>query len=88
MGSHLRAQKVLKAIIKYLGIEPSISDLGIELVNGRLFCMDTTNLNSDEKSGMKHLLQYAVPLAVWIGCGNYKVALYPVLVADAMLLAL
>ena len=42
-----------------------------------------------KKSGMKHLLQHAVPLAVWIGCGNYKVVLYPdVLAANAMLLAL
>ena len=91
MGSHLSAKNVLKAITKYL------SDLGIELVNGRFFCMGTTNVNSDEKSGMKCQLQYAVHLVVWIGCGNHKVALcfkhllqvYPdFLAADATLLAL
>ena len=47
--------------------------------------MDTTNVNSGEKSGMKRLLQHAV----WIGCGNYKVTLcFDVLPADATLLAL
>ena len=83
-------KRFLKAITKHL------SDLGIELVNGR-FCMDTTNVNSGGKSGTKHLLQHAIPCAVWIHCGNHKVALsfkhllqvYPdVLAADATLLAL
>ena len=83
-------KRFLKAITKHL------SDLGIELVNGR-FCMDTTNVNSGGKSGMKHLLQHAIPRAVWIDCGIHKVALsfkhllqvYPdVLAADATLLAL
>ena len=60
VGSHLSVQNILKAITKYL------SDLGIEPVNGRFFCMDTTNVNSGEKSGMKRLPQHAV----WIGCGN------------------
>ena len=91
MGSQLSAQNVLKAITKYL------SDLGIELVNGTFFCMDTTNVNFREKSGMKHLLQHVVPLAVWIGYGNHKVALcfkhllqvYPdILAADPTLLFL
>ena len=91
MASHLSAQNVLKAITKYL------SDLVIELVNGRFFCMDTTNGTSGEKSGMKRMLQHAVPLAVWIGCGNHKVTfcvkhllqVYPnVLAADGTLLAL
>ena len=33
------------------------------------------NVNFGEKRGMKRLLQHAVPFAVWIGCGNHKVAL-------------
>ena len=91
MGSHLNAQNVLKAITKYL------SDLGIELANDRFFCMDTTNMSSSKNSGMKRLLQHTISLAVWIGCGNHKVALcfkhllqvYPdVLTADATLLVL
>ena len=50
VSSHLRVQNVLKAIIK------SLSDLGIELVNGRFFCTDTTNVNSSQKTGIKRLL--------------------------------
>ena len=64
------------------------------MVNDRFFCMGTTKVNSGE---MKRLLQHAVLLAVWVGCGNHKVELcfknllqvYPdVLAEDAMLLAL
>ena len=59
--------------------------------------MDTTNVNSGEKSGLKRLLQHVVPIAAWTGCGNQKVALcfehllheFPsVADANAMLLAL
>ena len=91
VGNHLSAKNVLKAIPKYL------LDLRIELVNGRFFCMDTTNMNSGEKGVIKHLLQHAVPLALWTGCGNHKVALCfkhllqvspNVFAADATLLAL
>ena len=53
-----------------------MSDPGIELVNGRFFCMDSKNVNSGGKSRMKRLLQHAVPLAGWIGCGNRKVVLF------------
>ena len=53
-----------------------MSNPGIELVNGRFFCMDSKNVNSGGKSRMKCLLQHAVPLAVWIGCGNRKVVLF------------
>ena len=50
VSSHLSVQNVLKAITK------SLSDLGIELVNGRFFCTDTTNVNSSQKTGIKRLL--------------------------------
>ena len=59
--------------------------------------MDTTNVNSGEKAGLKRLLKHAVPLGCWIGCGNHKIALcfkhllgdFPVVFsADATLLCL
>ena len=37
--------------------------------------MDTTNVNSGEKKRSKRLLQHEVPLLVWIGCGNHRLAL-------------
>lgn len=37
--------------------------------------MDTTNVNSGERSGLKRLLKHAVPFGVWIGCENHKLAL-------------
>ena len=35
----------------------------------------TTNVNSGDQGGLKRLLKHAVPLSVWIGCGNHKLAL-------------
>ena len=37
--------------------------------------MDITNVNLGEKEHLKRLLQHKVPLLVWIGCGNQKLAL-------------
>ena len=36
--------------------------------------METTNVNSGEKSGLK-TFPNVVPIAAWIGCGHHKVAL-------------
>ena len=33
------------------------------------------DVNSGERSGVKRLLKHAVPLGVWIGCGNHKLVL-------------
>ena len=38
-------------------------------------CMDTTNINSGEKNGLKRYLERKVPLLKWIGCNNHKLAL-------------
>ena len=37
--------------------------------------MDTTNVNSGEKNGLKRHLEHKVPLLKWIGCNNHKLAL-------------
>ena len=37
--------------------------------------MDTTNVNSGEKGGLKHCLEGKVPLLPWVGCNSYKLAL-------------
>ena len=37
--------------------------------------MDTINVNSGEKKGLECLLQHELPLLVWIGCGNHRLAL-------------
>ena len=37
--------------------------------------MDTTNINSGAKNGLKRHLEYKVPLLKWIWCNNHKLAL-------------
>ena len=69
MGSHLSAPNIFGALNKYL------QEINISLCDGRLFCMDTTNVNSSEQSGLKQLLKHVVPLGNWVSCGNHKMAL-------------
>ena len=45
------------------------------LQKARFVCMDTTNVNSGEKKGLKRRLEHKVPLLKWIGCNNHKLAL-------------
>ena len=89
---HLSAANILVAFEQYF------EKLEIPLKNNAgFFMMDTTNVNSGERNGLKWLLKHLIPLASWIGCGNHKVALCfkhllpefeSVFSADAALLAL
>ena len=91
VGTDLSAANILKALQSYLEMQE------IPIDSSRFFMMDTTNVNSGEKGGLKRLLQHVIPIAAWIGCGNHEVALcfkhllneFPsVADADATLLAL
>ena len=59
--STLSPKNILSALENYL------QSLNISLLNVRFFCMDTSNVNSGDRSGLKRLLKHAVPLGVWIG---------------------
>ena len=47
----------------------------INLQQACFVCLDTTNVNSGEKSGLKRHLEHQVPLLKLIGCNNHKLAL-------------
>ena len=58
----LFSENIMKVLVEYFEqIEVSIS-------NSRFSCKDTANENSEEKR------QHEVPLSVWTGCENYKLA--------------
>ena len=70
VGTHLSATNILHAFERYF------EKLEVPFFrNARFFMMDTTNVNSGEKKGLKRLLKHLIPMASWIGCGNHKVAL-------------
>ena len=50
-------------------------DASINIKQARFACMDTTNVNSGKKGGLKRYLANEVPLLNWVGCGNHKLAL-------------
>ena len=47
----------------------------LNLQQARFVCMDTTNVNSGEKNGLKRYLEHKLSLLKWIGCNNHKLAL-------------
>ena len=36
--------------------------------------MDNTNVNSDSRGGFKRYILYEILMALWVGCGNHKLA--------------
>ena len=70
VGMHLSTANVLHAF------ESFFQKLEVPFKNdAKFFMMNTTNVSSSERKGLKQLLKHLIPLASWIRCGNHKVAL-------------
>ena len=69
VGAHLSEVNIMSAI------ENFFVKKDINLQQARFVCMDTTNVNSGAKNGLKRHLEHKVPLLKWIGCNNHKLAL-------------
>ena len=69
VGTLLSAVNIMGAL------ELFFKDLDIPLRKTKLACMDTRNVNSGERNGLKRHLQHIVPMLHWIGCNNHKLAL-------------
>ena len=69
MGTNLSAVNIMGALERFF------KDLDISLRNAKFACMDTTNVNSGERNGLKPHLEHIVPMLRWIGCINHKLAL-------------
>ena len=69
VGAHLSAVNIMSAL------ENLLVKNEINLQQACFACMDTTNINSGEKNGLKRHLDHKVPLLKWIGCNNHKLAL-------------
>ena len=65
VGKHLSAAKIMEVL------ECFFVNMDIPIKNAHFACMDTTNVNSGEKTGLKRLLEHAIPLLKWIGCNNH-----------------
>ena len=68
-GAHLSAVNIVSAL------ENVFVKNNINLQQARFVCMDTTNVNSGKKYGLKRHLEHKVPLLKWIGCNNHKLTL-------------
>ena len=69
VGTCLSAPNVFKVI------EDFFQGINVPLRNARYACMDTTNVNSGSRRGLKAYLEHSVPQLIWIGCTNHKLAL-------------
>ena len=67
--AHLSAVNIMSALENFFVKNE------INLQQARFVCMDTTNVNSGAKNGLKRHLEHKVPLLKWIGCNNHKLAL-------------
>ena len=50
-------------------------DQSVDLTRARFACMDTTNVNSGERGGLKWYLKSTILHLIWVGCGNHKLSL-------------
>ena len=69
VGAHLSAVNIMSAL------ENFFVKNDINLQQARFVSMDTTNVNSGAKIGLKRHLEHKVPLLKWIRCSNHKLAL-------------
>ena len=68
-GAHLSAVNIMSALKNFFVKNE------INLQQAHFVCMDTTNVNSGEKDGLKRYLEHKASLTKWIGCNNRKFAL-------------
>jgi hypothetical protein len=69
VGTSLSAENIM------LSLEKHFKDMGVDLRQAKFACMDTTNVNSGNRGGLKRHLAHIVPMLFWVGCGNHKLAL-------------
>ena len=69
VGAHLSAVNIMSALSNFFVKNE------INLRQARFVCMDTTNVDSSQKNGLKRYLDHKVPLLKWIGYNNHKLAL-------------
>ena len=56
-------------------LKKNLIDLSVDIKKAKFACMDTTNVNSGDRGGLKRYLANTVPMLLWVGCGNHKPAL-------------
>ena len=69
VGTSLSAENIMASLGKFF------IDLSINIKKARFACMDTTNVNTGDQSGLKQYLANTVPMLLWVGCGNHKLVL-------------
>ena len=69
VGTELSAPNIMKALIKFF------DEIDVPITQARFSCMDNTNVNSGSRGGLKRYILHEIPIALWVGCGNYKLAL-------------
>ena len=56
-------------------LEKYFQNQSADLMRARFACMDTTNVNSGERDGLKQYLKNTIPHLILVGCGNHKLTL-------------
>ena len=69
VGTELSAPNIMKALIKFF------DEINISITQAHFSCIDNTNLNSGSHGGLKRYILHKILMALWVGCGNHKLAI-------------
>ena len=69
VGTELSAPNIMKVLIKFF------DEINVPITQARFFCMDNTNVNSGSRGSLRRYILHEIPMALWVGCGNHKLAL-------------
>ena len=69
VGTELSAPNIMKALIKFF------DEINIPISQACFSCMVNMNVNSGSCGGLKRYILHEIPMALWVGCGNHKLAL-------------
>ena len=56
-------------------LEEYFQNQSVDLMRARFACMDTTNVNSGERGGLKRYFKNTIPHLIWVSYGNHKLTL-------------
>ena len=69
VGTSLSAATIMKSLEEYF------QNQSVDLMRARFACMDTTNVSSRERDGLKRYLKNTIPHLILVGCWNHKLTL-------------
>ena len=69
VGTKLSSPNIMKALIKF------VDKINVLIIQACFSCMDNTHANSGSRAGLQRYNLHKIPMDLWVGCSNHKLAL-------------